>query len=224
MSLCPKLRTYDANRRFLLVGIGALFIQNLVTASICAESAYVPLDELVKYSELIVVGRLSNVTTYTLDEIDYGRGVIAIQRTLWGNPPEEGAVALQWRNHSRLICPRVEHSGNAGGTFIWLLNIDADGYAHAGGQDCLSLSSEAEVLGYIKSLKSTPKSFFFPIPAATLARPHKEYVFKRRLLILFALSAIGIAIYGFQRFWKKVPAEIHPRLGDVGADPASGIL
>ena len=196
------------NRRALSTVVSFLFTV-LLTTPIYAEWAFVPLEEIVEKSDLIVVGRLSNVVTYTLGEHDYGRGLITIDRTLWGQPPEEGKVALQWTNRSQLICPRVEHAGGVGGHFVWLLNVDEMGYVHAGYPTRRSpLSSEGEILGYLKTRKSPPKEFAFSIPAATLAQPHREYIEqsarKMALILLIAATAIGVFGYAFRRIPRKV--------------------
>jgi len=57
----------------------------LLLASVCfAEWADIPLKDIVKKSDLIVVGTLDEVKEYAKNGIDYGQGVIVVHKVLHG--------------------------------------------------------------------------------------------------------------------------------------------
>jgi len=57
----------------------------LLLASVCfAEWADIPLKDIVKKSDLIVVGTLDEVKEHTKNGIDYGQGDIVVHKVLHG--------------------------------------------------------------------------------------------------------------------------------------------
>jgi hypothetical protein len=57
----------------------------LFLASVCfAEWADIPLKDIIKESDLIVVGTLDEVKEHTKNGIDYGQGVIVVHKVLRG--------------------------------------------------------------------------------------------------------------------------------------------
>lgn len=94
--------------------------------------ASVPLDELVKDSDLIVIGTLRSVSEYSKDNTDYGKGTIVIENVIAGNVKTDAdlplkfgdKLQLKWQNSSFIACPRVEHKGNENEKGIWLLTIN----------------------------------------------------------------------------------------------------
>lgn len=92
---------------------------------------WIPLEDLVCDSDLIVVGTLSSVNEYSKDGTDYGEGLITVTETIWGaaNPGE--TLTLKWFNESGIVCPRVEHRQHADKKGIWLLTRSSDGEVRA---------------------------------------------------------------------------------------------
>jgi hypothetical protein len=96
-----------------------------------AEWAWIPLQDLVCDSDLIVVGTLSSVNEYTKEGMDYGQGMITVEEPIWGAVNFGEALTLKWANGSNVICPRVEHRQNADKKGIWLLKLSPDGAVRA---------------------------------------------------------------------------------------------
>lgn len=86
--------------------------------------ARVPTEDLVRDSNLIVVGTLQQVSEYSDGEIDYRQGVIVVHEVLWGDARAGERLTLKWQNLSGLVCPRVEHDGNENVKGVWLLTLD----------------------------------------------------------------------------------------------------
>lgn len=115
-------------KKLLFAGL----VMMLFSSSLFASWNFIALDELVKDSDLIVVGTLQNVSEYTKDDYDYGEGEILIDQVVSGNiksvdgyplrPTDK--IQLKWRNWSAIACPRVEHRYHANQKFIWLLTVE----------------------------------------------------------------------------------------------------
>lgn len=99
--------------------------------TIKAEWALVPLEDLVSDSDLIVVGTLRDVEESSHDGVDYGQGTIEVREVLWGQIKAGDKLTLKWQNSSAIICPRVEHRGNAGEKGVWLLTKGDKGSVEA---------------------------------------------------------------------------------------------
>ena len=111
-----------------------------------AEWAFVPLEDLVAESDLIVVGTLREVKENSHDGVDYGEGVIEVHEVLWGDATRERQLTLKWQNYSDAVCPRVEHRGSQDRKQIWLLTKDKDGSVNADYPHCsLDLGSRTTV-------------------------------------------------------------------------------
>lgn len=97
--------------------------------------AYVPTSELLKETDLVLVGTLRSVSEETIDEIDHSAGIIVIDQIVSGNlRTTEGRflqagdrIRIRWQNPSSIACPRVEHKGAQNRTGIWLLRVEIDG-------------------------------------------------------------------------------------------------
>lgn len=88
-----------------------------------ARWAFVPLDELIQDSDLIVIGTLMDVSEHSKKGMDYGQGTIIVDEVIWGSASPGEMLTLRWQNRSEMICPRVEHRGNENKKGIWLLTI-----------------------------------------------------------------------------------------------------
>ena len=83
--------------------------------------ASVPLKELLKETDLIVVARLTDVSSVTRNRVDYGSGTLTVTEVIRGSAKAGDKLRLKWSNASGLVCPRVEHEGHKDQTLIWLL-------------------------------------------------------------------------------------------------------
>ncbi|MET0649385.1 MAG: hypothetical protein ABW208_22475 [Pyrinomonadaceae bacterium] len=95
-------------------------------AAASAKWGYVPLEELVQESDLIIVGTLRDVREHTADETDYGEGQIVVREVIWGEVAPGDSLLLKWQNESAVTCPRVEHKYNANEEGVWLLKRDGE--------------------------------------------------------------------------------------------------
>lgn len=83
--------------------------------------ASIPLKEVLKKTDLIVVARLTNVSAVTRNHVDYGSGTLTVTEVIRGSAKAGDKLRLKWSNASGLVCPRVEHEGHKDQTLIWLL-------------------------------------------------------------------------------------------------------
>lgn len=129
--------------------------------------ALIPLDELVKESDLIVIGTLQSVSEYSKEDTDYGEGMILIEKILSGNvktingvPLKAGdKIQLKWQNLSMIACPRVEHKGSENKKEIWLLTVENDKTVRADypGRS-VPVGNLSEVKKYLQKQKSSNKT------------------------------------------------------------------
>jgi hypothetical protein len=89
--------------------------------------ASVPLQDLLKETDVIVVARLSGVREITRERVDYGFGTLAVTEVIRGSAKAGDKLRLEWSNVSGLICPRLELSPCEGKTMIWLLQTSTNG-------------------------------------------------------------------------------------------------
>jgi len=117
----------------------ACFIILSFTFNCFAMWALIPTHELVKESDLIVIGTLQSVSRYTKDNIDYSEGKIVVEKVISGNvkttegfPLKLGdKIKLKWQASTLIICPRLDHRGNENEKGIWLLEVESDGTVSA---------------------------------------------------------------------------------------------
>lgn len=146
-----------------------LFISLLIalafSGSALAWGVFIPRKELVKDSDLIVVGTLQSVSEYRTNEYDYGEGKILINRVISDNtetartaPLKPGdKIQLKWQNPF-ISCPRVEHKRNENKEGIWLLKVQDDGTVRADYQErFISLDKLDEIKGQLRNSKKTRK-------------------------------------------------------------------
>ena len=96
-----------------------------------AEWDVMSITSIVQQSDIIVEGRLQNVSLFTKDRIDFGRGTISVDRVYWGDTDSGQELTLAWQNSSDIVCPRVENEVNQGVSGIWLLTQNQDGTVSA---------------------------------------------------------------------------------------------
>ncbi len=143
------------------------FIILVVSYNAFAKWGFVSLDELVKESDLIVIGTLQSVSEYSKEDTDYGEGMILIEKVVSGNiktingfPLKAGdKIQLKWQNLSMIACPRVEHKGSENKKEIWLLTVENDKTVRADypGRS-VPLDNLAEVKKYLPKQNPTNKN------------------------------------------------------------------
>lgn len=116
----------------------------------------IPLDDVVRDSDVIVVGTLSDVGESSWAGWDFGNGTITVNDVLWGDAHVGDRLRLRWDNPSDLACPRVEHAPIAGVRCIWLLTRSRDGSVRAD-HPCRSISTESRA-AVLRSLAGERKT------------------------------------------------------------------
>ena len=132
----------------------------LFLASVCfAEWDDIPLKDIVKKSDLIVVGTLDEVKEHTKNGIDYGQGVIVVHKVLRGIvQKDKEKLTLIWSNPTGLACPRVEPRYNQNKKGIWLLSLQKDGKVKADyPKRYQSIEKESEILKLLQQVELTKK-------------------------------------------------------------------
>lgn len=113
----------------------AFFIVLASSYNSFAKWGYVSLDELVKDSDLIIIGTLQEVSEYTKNDVDYGEGFILVEEIVFESPENskgftlkpKDKLQLKWQNNSFIACPRISHKHSKNKKEIWLLTIEFDG-------------------------------------------------------------------------------------------------
>ena len=103
----------------------------VVVPTAFAEWALVPLVELLKKTDVIVVARLTAVRERTKKGVDYGSGTLSVTEVIRGGAKTGDKLRLEWSNSCELVCPRVEHGPYEGKTVIWLLQRSTNGAVRA---------------------------------------------------------------------------------------------
>lgn len=129
-----------------------------VPAAARASWAYVSVAQLVRESDLVVVGTLRDVRGWTADGEDYGEGRIDVREVIRGEAAPGDSLLLKWSNASANICPRVEHKDDAGTEGIWLLTRDGDAVAADYPGRFVALSRRAEVEAALPKLPAARRA------------------------------------------------------------------
>lgn len=106
-----------------------------LSSNLFASWALISTSELVKDTDLILIGTLQNVIEFTKDNIDFSEGVLLVERVIAGNGKTTSGdnlkagdkIVIKWQNSSMIACPRVEHNGHENIKGIWLLEVESDG-------------------------------------------------------------------------------------------------
>ncbi|KAF0248798.1 MAG: hypothetical protein FD167_1802 [bacterium] len=120
-----------------------------------ARWAFIPLEQLVQESDLIVIGALTDVKEHTENEIEHGRGVITVDKVLWGNVKAGEKLNLTWENAVGIVCPRIDHKDNQQKKAIWLLTVEKNNGVKADYPGrFVELTQKEEILKLIKQNKA----------------------------------------------------------------------
>lgn len=117
---------------FFVVFIILAFCFNLFAQSF---EEWIPLNQLVKESDLIVSGTLISVSRHTDNNIDYSEGILVIEEFISGNVKTTENFALKsgdrikltWQNPSTKVNGRVEFGGSENNETIKILKVKSDG-------------------------------------------------------------------------------------------------
>jgi hypothetical protein len=91
----------------------------------------ISLDEGVRDSDIIIIGRLTNIAEEITSIFDYGRGELIVDEVLWGKATPGQKLPLVWVNQPVVICPRLEHRDHQNKPLVWLLKQQSDGKVRA---------------------------------------------------------------------------------------------
>ena len=82
-----------------------------------------PMRDLVRMSDLIVIGKLHSVREWDEEKVACGRGIIDIRDVIWGDSASGDTLALEWRDHAVPFMhrPRGDLSQFANRDHVWLL-------------------------------------------------------------------------------------------------------
>jgi len=139
-------------KRFVILLLLIFFLPSVCLAKFLPLS----LTELANNSDIIVVGVLTDVTEFFKRGVDYSQGVIAVEEIIWGKADIGTKLILKWKNPFDLSCPRVDHCNDQNKKIIWFLKYEGSNIVIS--DHCsraVSLEKKEEILGILKSLKST---------------------------------------------------------------------
>lgn len=111
--------------------INCLAVLLIVVPPATAKWALVPLDDLLKETDIIVVARLTEVRETTKKTTKYCSGTLTVTEVIRGNAKVSEELRLKWSNDRDIVCPRVEHAPYKGNPMIWLLQTSTNGAVRA---------------------------------------------------------------------------------------------
>jgi len=96
-----------------------------------ARWSIISLAEAVRDSDIIIIGRLNNLSEHLTSIFDYGRGELIVDEVLSGNASPGQTLSLVWTNQSAFVCPRLDHRDHQNKPLIWLLKQWSEGTVRA---------------------------------------------------------------------------------------------
>jgi len=110
----------------------AIFFLSILPVGALADLAYVEPKTLIKESDLIVIGTLTNVTERTVEDTVYAEGVITIRQLVAGNIMNSedkqlgpgDAVVVKWERSAWFACTMGMHKDAENVEGEWLLTIE----------------------------------------------------------------------------------------------------
>jgi hypothetical protein len=114
--------------------------------------------QLLEQTDAVVVGKLSNVKTWSDDVVDYGEGTIVVSEVLHGATPQTREVTLRWSNKS-YTTGRLEFEDTGKTEYVWMLWRARDGSyrAHHSARQA-PLKKKAEIIAGIAAKKKAQAS------------------------------------------------------------------
>ena len=89
--------------------------------------AWIPLAEIVDYSDAGIVATLRNVREHSDADTEFGEGDLVVEKAVYGRYKAGESLPLKWSNPKWLRCPRVEYRHHAEVRALWLLRTRPDG-------------------------------------------------------------------------------------------------
>jgi len=141
--------------------INCLAVLLIIVPTAMANWALVPLEDLLKKTDVIVVARLTEVRERTKRRIDwdkfrvtgtdYGSGTLTVTEVIRGSAKVGDKLRLEWSNDSGVACPRVEQAPHKDKMLIWLLQGSTNGAVRADyPRRVLGLGSRSELDALLK--------------------------------------------------------------------------
>lgn len=124
---------------------------------------HIPLKQLIEESDVVLMGTLRSVSSYSIDNIEYSQGAIVIEEFISGNVETlEGSslkmgdkIRLTWQNPSSKVNGRLELGGSENNQVIWILKVKNDGTVSSNYFWCYWSTGELQnVKNIIKETKS----------------------------------------------------------------------
>lgn len=123
----------------------------IISSTVFAMWASISLEKLVQRSDLIIIGKLTDVSEYLIKGIDHEIGKLKVDEVIWGNVKVGQNLELTWQNPSGLVCPRISHSYNQNKKLIWLLTYGKNNEVHANYPDrVLNIIKKDKVVEILK--------------------------------------------------------------------------
>ena len=115
-----------------LLSVILVFLAALAVNDPRATWGYLEAQELLEETDLIVVATLSEASEITANGVDYGQGILKVERVVYPSSETEiESLLLRWRNRTNLGCPRIDPRPHAEQALVWLLTRSDDGTVRA---------------------------------------------------------------------------------------------
>ena len=105
----------------------AAFAMVLFAYPILADLPTFDPESWINRSDVILVGTLVDVRTWSEGNFDHGRGILQITDVLASDPRVGSELILEWSDQKNLVCPRIENEQYAGREGLWFFRRSADG-------------------------------------------------------------------------------------------------
>jgi len=156
------------------------------------------LETLVERSDFIAVGSLSDVLEFSKWRTDYSRGIITVEKVLWGKVKPGEKLVLAWRNRTGEKVWRLEHEKWQNTTAIWLLTFDQKGYVRADWPSrARDVKDQKQILKILSGMPGKEvKEFVAVAPPQELLSAGKPFVSLTTfvLIITAVVGAVGYLV------------------------------
>lgn len=134
-----------------------VFIGMLAVVFAHGSESKISVKELLFQTDVVVVGKLSNVKEWDVDDVRWGEGTIQVSEVLDGEVPLGKEITLRWSNPI-YRSGVVEFKDTGAMKFVWLLWKPRDGTFRARHSSCQSLfSTRDEIMKEIQKQKKLDK-------------------------------------------------------------------
>ena len=105
----------------------AAFAMVLFAYPILADLPTFDPESWINRSDVILVGTLVDVRTWSEGNFDHGRGILQITDVLASDLRVGSELILEWSDQKNVVCPRIENEQYAGREGLWFFRRSADG-------------------------------------------------------------------------------------------------